>query len=137
MVFSAWHHATTPVARLKIHARHGELPRVEKGFATLKNCHAWLSQPLPHVTNIKSNAVQSLVMRKHTILTVLKLIYAVLLATILVLQVWPIHLTNCASYALALSSCKFQLLPSSASIYCNIQYYNNDFARHFFMIVSK
>ena len=83
--------------KTKNYAWHGELPRVEKGFTTPRNCHAW----------------QLLMMRKHTILTVLKLLYTVLLTNS---SVWPMHLTNCASYGLVLSSCKFQLLPSSASI---------------------
>ena len=36
------------------YAWHGELPRMEKGFATPRNFHAWQSKPLPRVANIKA-----------------------------------------------------------------------------------
>jgi len=35
------------------YAWHGELPRVEKGFATPRNSHTWQSKPLPRMANIK------------------------------------------------------------------------------------
>jgi len=99
MVFSVWHHTTSSMARLKIYAWHGELPCLEKGFATPRNCHAWQSQPLPCAANIKKQChMQSLVMRKHTILTVLKLIYAVLLTNNLCFTGMADAPTNCASY---------------------------------------
>ena len=34
------------------HAWHGDLPRVEKGFDTPRNSHAWQSKPLLRVANI-------------------------------------------------------------------------------------
>ena len=40
--------------KTKNYAWHDELPRVEKGFTTPRNCHAWRSKPLPHVANIKT-----------------------------------------------------------------------------------
>ena len=50
MVFSVWHHATSPVARLKIYAWHGKLPCVEKGLphqetdtrGSYSHCNVWL-----------------------------------------------------------------------------------------------
>ena len=36
------------------HAWHGDLPRVEKGFDTLRNSHAWQSKPLSHtITHVE------------------------------------------------------------------------------------
>jgi len=40
--------------KTKNYAWHGELSRVEKGFATPRNCHAWQSKPLPCVPNIRA-----------------------------------------------------------------------------------
>ena len=45
--------------KTKNYVWHGELPRVEKGFPTPRNCHMWQSQTLPRVANIKSNATCS------------------------------------------------------------------------------
>jgi len=50
MVFSAWHHATSPVARLKIYVWHGELPPVKRVLprqeiamrGSHSHCHVWL-----------------------------------------------------------------------------------------------
>jgi len=59
MVFLAWHHATFPTW-------HGALPRVEKDFATPRNCHAWWLQPLPHVANVESNATCAVTHKEET-----------------------------------------------------------------------
>ena len=79
VVFSAWHHATSFVVRLKIthgmvnyHAWKRVLPCQEiPTRGSRSHCHAWLI--------LKQCHVQSLMLRKHTILTVLKLMYTVLL----------------------------------------------------------
>ena len=40
--------------KTKNYVWHGELPRVEKGFSTPRNCHAWRWKPMPLVANIKT-----------------------------------------------------------------------------------
>ena len=77
--------------------------------------------------------MQSLVMRKHTILTVLKLIHTALLTN-------NLSFTGMANAPYLWIGFQQLLISTSAIFNFNIRnviYYDNDFARHFFMIVSK
>ena len=135
------------------------------------HCHTWLT--------LKQCHVQSLVLRKHTVFTVLKLIYTVLLtprnchawrskplphpAKIKAMpravnRVEETHYTHCfEAYLYSIINwqfvfyrygrCTLSTVPwFSAAVnlnFCclqlqyNVIYQNNNFTRHFFMIVSK
>ena len=136
MVFSAWDHATSSMARLKItrgmvnyHAWKRVLTCQEiPTRGSRSHCHAWLI--------FKQCHVQSLMLRKHTIiiLTVLKLIYTVLStdnSCFTGITDSPVPPMDCRfSAAVNSKFCRLQLQ-------YNVIYYNNKFTNHFFMIVLK